>query len=238
MKKPFVSLVSAVMLAVALSSNAAYAGIQLSSTRVVMNEANRNGSVFAKNIEGAPVVVQTWIEGNGEQMETPFFITPPLSRFDPGTERSLNIARVGQDLPGDRETYYWINVLEIPQKTQEDQNSLTFATRTRIKLFYRPTAIQDLPRGPEQLQWKVQADGKKCKLAIENASAYTVNFASMEGGTFGKGFGVGVVALPLATTLVDMASCPAAGAKLTPQVVNDYGAIVDWPVVTLPAASR
>jgi len=114
------------------------AGVQLSNTRVVFDEGRRNASVYAKN-QGDPVVVQTWIEGTGEKMETPFFITPPLSRFDSDTERTLTITRVGQeDLPSDRESYSWVNVLEIPQKLEGTANTLTFATRTRIKLFYRP----------------------------------------------------------------------------------------------------
>ncbi|AZR92866.1 fimbrial chaperone protein [Bordetella trematum] len=244
MKKPFVHLLPAAVLFATLVGASAQAGIQLSNTRVVLNEGSRSASVYAKN-SGEPVVVQAWIEGVGEKMETPFFITPPLSRFDGDTERSLTISRVGQDVSGDRESYYWVNVLEIPQKVEGQANTLTFATRTRIKLFYRPTAILKAPQGPEQLTWSVSREGAKCSLAIANASPFTVNFARMELPGQVKGFGTGIVAMPLDTTRVELKGCPASGASLTPYVVNEYGAIEPWPAVSLqsggpatPAAVR
>src|SRR5690606_8982864 len=100
MKKPLAILSPVIVLIAALSCSA-QAGVQLSNTRVVLTEGQRSAAVYAKN-SGDPVVVQTWIEGVGENMETPFFITPPLSRFDGDTERSLTITRVGDDVPGDR----------------------------------------------------------------------------------------------------------------------------------------
>ncbi|MFQ1063435.1 fimbrial biogenesis chaperone [Bordetella trematum] len=236
MKKPFAHLLPAVALSAALVGASAQAGIQLSNTRVVLNEGSRSAAVYAKN-QGDPVVVQAWIEGVGEKMETPFFITPPLSRFDSDTERSLTISRVGEDVPGDRESYYWVNVLEIPQKVEGQANTLTFATRTRIKLFYRPTAILKSPQGPGQLTWSLVREGSKCVLDIMNASAFNVNFARMELAGQAKGFGTGVVAVPLDKTRVEMKSCPTAGATLTPYVVNEYGAIEPWPAVALQSGA-
>lgn len=215
----------------------AHAGLQLSSTRVVLEEGKRSAAVYAQN-KDEPVVVQAWIEGVGEKMETPFFITPPLSRFDADTERSLTITRVGNDAPTDRESYYWINVLEIPQKVENTANSLAFATRTRIKLFYRPTAILNTPRGAEQLQWTISRDGNKCTLNIANASAFTVNFSKIDVSGPKQEVGRGTVALPLTSTPVALASCPAAGATFTPQVVNDYGAFDIWPAVTPQVATE
>lgn len=215
-----------------LAGSAAQAAIQLSSTRAIMNEKDRNVSVFAKNLTGTPFVVQAWIDGNNEEMETPFFITPPLSRFDAASERSLNISRVGDKLPQDRESYYWINVLEIPQKTDSKDNSLTLATRTRIKLFYRPTAIQKLPRGPEQSKWSVERDGKSCRLAVDNTSAYNINFARLDVPGEAEGLGKTVVATPLAITYIPLGKCPAGPLTVTPQVVNDYGVVEAWPAVT------
>jgi fimbrial chaperone protein len=235
MKISSVHLIPLVAVLSALALPSAQAGVQLSSTRLVLDEGKRSAAVYAKN-QGEPVVVQAWIEGVGEKMETPFFITPPLSRFDADTERSLTVSRVGKDVPGDRESYYWINVLEIPQKAESDKNILAFATRTRIKLFYRPTAILKTPRGPELLSWTLARTGNQCKLNIQNASAFNVNFSQIIMTGQGKDFGRGAVALPLTTTTVDLPSCPAAGTSITPHVVNDYGAFEEWPAVTLQAA--
>jgi len=217
-----------------LACASAQAGIQLSSTRVIMHEKDRNVSVFAKNIGDAPLVVQAWIDGNSEEMKTPFFVTPPLSRFDGQVERSLNITRVDQEFPADRESLYWLNVLEIPQKTEGGQNHLTLATRTRIKLFYRPDAIKNSPRGADQLKWSMERDGKTCSLVVSNASPYTVNFARIEVTGNPENFGVGFVAAPLASSRLRMPNCPPAGSpKASPRVVNDYGVTESWPDVVL-----
>ncbi|KRC72968.1 fimbrial chaperone protein [Achromobacter sp. Root83] len=234
MKIRFLSFLPAIALMAALAGGAADAAIQLSGTRVIMNEKDRNVSIFAKNLTTAPFVVQAWIDGEAEEMQTPFFITPPLSRFDANAERSLNITRVGGgQLPGDRESYYWVNVLEIPQKTDAAQNSLTLATRTRIKLFYRPTAVLQLPRGPELVKWALVRDGKNCGIDIQNGSAYNMNFARIDTTGEPSGFGTAVVAKPLASTRVALGKCPAGAIKLAPHVVNDYGVVEPWPEISL-----
>ena len=215
-----------------LAGSAAHAAIQLSSTRAIMNEKDRNVAIFAKNLTNTPFVVQAWIDGDNEEMETPFFITPPLSRFDGSTERSLNITRVGDGLPKDRESYYWINVLEIPQKTDSKDNSLTLATRTRIKLFYRPAAIDKMPRGAEQLKWAVAREGNGCRLVVDNTSAYNINFARIDVPGEPDGLGKTVVAKPFTTTDIPLAKCPSGAVSVTPQVVNDYGVVEAWPTVT------
>ncbi len=215
-----------------LAGSAAHAAIQLSSTRAIMNEKDRSVALYAKNLSESPFVVQAWIDGNDEEMQTPFFITPPLSRFDPASERSLNITRLNNDLPKDRESYFWINVLEIPQKTESAENNLTLATRTRIKLFYRPEAIQKLPRGAELSNWAVSRDGKSCRLAVENTSAFTINFARLDVPGEDNDLGKTVVAEPLDTTYIPLTKCPAGALSVTPQVVNDYGVLETWPTVS------
>ncbi|QVQ26815.1 molecular chaperone [Achromobacter deleyi] len=219
-----------------LAGSVAQAAIQLSTTRVIINEKDKNVSVFAKNHGTDPFVVQAWIDGDSEEMETPFFVTPPLSRFDGNAERSLNITRVGEGLAGDRESYYWLNVLEIPQKKAGNaENSLTLATRTRIKLFYRPTAIQKMPRGHELVQWSWTRDGKQCRLAIKNTSAFTVNFAAIDVAGEAAGFGRTVVAKPFATTEMPLGKCPGGAIKAKANVVNDYGVVEAWPEVSVPS---
>jgi chaperone protein EcpD len=216
-----------------LAGNAAEAAVQLSTTRVIINEKDKNVSVFAKNHGADPFVVQAWIDGDSEEMETPFFVTPPLSRFDGNAERSLNITRVGAGLPGDRESYFWLNVLEIPQKKAGGDNSLTLATRTRIKLFYRPEAIQKMPRGADLVQWSWGKDGKQCQLAIKNASAFTVNFAAIDIPGEAAGFGRTIVAKPLATTQVPLGKCPSGEVRAKAHVVNDYGVVETWAEVSV-----
>lgn len=223
----------------ALAFSSVHAAVQLSSTRVIFNEKEKSVSINAKNHGTDPFVVQAWIDGESEEMETPFFVTPPLSRFDGGTERSLTITRVGGGMPVDRESYYWLNVLEIPQKKRgASENSLTLATRTRIKLFYRPEAIQKMPRDASLVQWSWQKDGKGCQLAIKNTSVFTVNFSGIDVPGEADGFGRTVVAKPLTTTLLPLAKCPSGATKATAKVVNDYGVVESWAEVAVPAGAE
>uniref|UniRef100_UPI003340F8C0 fimbrial biogenesis chaperone n=1 Tax=Castellaniella defragrans TaxID=75697 RepID=UPI003340F8C0 len=238
MKTLIQRLLPAIVAAGMLIGGGAQAAIQISSTRVVMNEEQQHVSVFAKNLSSEPYVVQVWIDGAAEEMDTPFFITPPLSRFDGGVERRLNISRVGEGMPNDRESYYWINVLEIPQKKDHSENVLSLAVQTRIKLFYRPAAIQKLPRGPELLKWSLAREGKACQLVVENASAFLVNFARIELASETNEFGRGVVAAPLAASRIPLSKCPsAANPQVIPHVVNDYGVIRPWPAAVVDFAA-
>lgn len=217
-----------------VAGGAARAAIQLSSTRVIMNAEQKHVSVFAKNLSAEPYVVQAWVDGAAEEMDTPFFITPPLSRFDGSVERRLSITRVAGNLPDDRESYYWINVLEIPQKKDQSENTLSLAIHSRIKLFYRPTAIQKLPRGPEQVKWSLAREGGACQLVAENASAFLVNFARIEVEGEASGFGRAVVAEPLAATRIPLGKCPATkNMQAVPHVVNDYGVVEVWPAAVV-----
>ncbi len=217
-----------------LACDPVQAAVQLSSTRVIMHEKDRNTSVTAKNNGAQPVVVQAWIDGAAEEMKTPFFMTPPLSRFDGGEERNLTISRVDDDFPKDRESYYWLNVLEIPQKTDSQENSLALAIRTRIKFFYRPAAILKAARGPDQVSWLLERKEGVCAISITNASPYTVNFSRIDIDGESNALNKGIVALPLGQTRVVLPKCPvSAPVQVQPRIVNDYGAIDTWPALSL-----
>lgn len=231
MKNPIQRLLVALL--ALWAAGVAQAGIQLSTTRVIMNQAQQHVSLFAKNLTAEPYVVQAWIDGVAEEMETPFFITPPLSRFDAKVERRLSITRVGAGLPDDRESYFWINVLEIPQKKETGENSLSLAMHTRIKLFYRPTAILNSGRGPELAQWRLSRDGSACSIVIDNRSAYTINFSRIDIAGESPALGRARVAAPLGTTRIELAACPRGALQATPHVVNDYGVVEVWPAVPL-----
>jgi len=78
--------------------------------------------------------------------KAPFLITPPLFRLDAKEDNVLRVVRTGGNLPGDRESLYWLNIKAIPSsKHVEGMNTLQIAINTRIKLLYRPSSIQGKP---------------------------------------------------------------------------------------------
>ncbi|MCP1634243.1 molecular chaperone [Kerstersia gyiorum] len=238
--RKFFPAVFALSLMAILASPGAQAAVQLSNTRVVMKEQDQHAAIYATNLTNYPYVVQTWIEGPDGSMETPFFVTPPLSRMDGGAERGLSITKVGEGLPEDRESYFWFNLLEVPQKGAGDDNSLSIATRTRIKFFYRPTAMQGGVRGPQQLEWAlVRPASGACELSIRNTSPYIVNFSRIGVSGETEEFGRGAMAMPFDTMRLPLGSCPAdtAGLNVVPHVINDYGAVNAWPNPKIGAAA-
>ncbi|MRT32690.1 molecular chaperone, partial [Xylella fastidiosa subsp. multiplex] len=68
----------------------------------------------------SPYVVQAWIDAGEGKNKTPMLVTPPLSRLDPGMENILRIMRVAGELPADRETVFWLNVKEIPERSKDE----------------------------------------------------------------------------------------------------------------------
>ena len=159
----------------------AAAGVMLGGTRVILGEKDREASIPAKNTGTSPYVVQAWIDAGEGKNKTPLLVTPPLSRLDPGKENILRIMRVAGELPADRESVFWLNVKEIPEKSNEE-NVLQIAVRSRIKVFYRPSKLagrSDESRG--QLKWAVSAgtEGQGAVLKVGNPTAYHVTFTAL-----------------------------------------------------------
>jgi chaperone protein EcpD len=86
----------------------------------------------------------------------------------------------GEPLPKDKETLFWVNVLEVPSKSVEnDKNMLQFATLLRVKLFFRPTGLPgEVKSAPEKLTWKLVSSesGKGMALQATNPTPYYVSF--------------------------------------------------------------
>jgi fimbrial chaperone protein len=214
-----------------LFNQPADAGIVLSGTRLIFDGAKREVSVNAQNTSDDPYVVQAWVEAQEGSSDTPFFVTPAISRIDGKREGLLRVLKVGNALPGDRESMYWLNVKEIPKMDNRD-NVLQIAIRTRIKLFYRPDSIKSKPRGADMLEWSVVKDdvGGKCSLKVENTSAYYSIFSDLAV-DYGNGIkdklGIGPVE-PLSTRQWSLPRCKDA-IQVTYAIVNDFGATVDIP---------
>ncbi|MNV66768.1 Chaperone protein EcpD precursor [compost metagenome] len=137
-------------------------------------------------------------------------------------------------MPDDRESLFWINVLEVPPKAEnsDDRNLLQFAFRTRIKLFFRPNGLAgDAASASSKLSWKLVpgSDGRGHALQVTNPTAYHVSFAQVglkQGGQNVGGQGGGMVA-PNSNMLFPLkdVSQVSGDAQAEFSVINDYGAL-------------
>ena len=159
---------------------AALAGVLVGGTRVILHEKSREASISVRNTGSTPYVVQAWMDAGEGKNKTPFLVNPPLSRLEPGMENILRILRVSAALPKDRESVFWLNVKEIPEKSSEE-NVLQVAVRTRIKLFYRPSGLPGrAAEAKEQLQWAVSAGDKgDAVLRVGNPTPYHITLTTL-----------------------------------------------------------
>ncbi|WP_186018724.1 fimbrial biogenesis chaperone [Burkholderia gladioli] len=213
----------------------AQASVTLSGTRVVFDAAEREVTIQLSNEGKQPALVQAWLDtgderAEPERIEVPFLVTPALFRIEPGKGQVLRILHTGEPLPSNRESLFWLNVLDVPPKASggDEVNRLQFAFRTRIKMMYRPASLPGTPDdAPAGLQWTLATDAsQRPVLRARNPGAYVVNLAGVElqsgGKTYPAGFGH---VLPGET-----ASFPLVGASSTalPDATVVYSSVDDW----------
>ncbi|NIJ67833.1 fimbria/pilus periplasmic chaperone [Xanthomonas sp. 60] len=191
------------VLACALSSMAAQSAVVLEGTRIVHDAGKgRDVTLRSTNQGDQPALTQVWIDdGDGnarpEEVVTPFRLTPSEPRLlKPGEGQAWRITYAPRPsdapVPPDRESVFYLNLLDIPPKPRnaQDSNLLQFAVRTRIKLFHRPAGLQGNPaHAALQLVWR---QAGHC-LDVANPSAYHVTLGSV---TLGDGVRVDADMVP------------------------------------------
>lgn len=215
------------------------AGVVITGTRLVYPAGEREITVKLDNSGTAPSLVQSWVDSGDvtstpTQSTAPFMLSPPVFRIDPSKGQSMRLMFTGAVLPQDRESVFWLNVLEIPPKGQvaADENILQMAFRSRIKIFYRPENLTGTPtQAIEQVQWKLVPGASAGTFALQahNPTAFHVSLielAVIDGNRREPGED-GMVG-PGETKLFAVPGLKALSASATIEfnAINDYGALV------------
>jgi chaperone protein EcpD len=210
--------------AIALFSSSSLASVVLSGTRVIYPSDAKEVSVKINNVGPSPVLLQSWID-NGDPnakpaaIKVPFVLTPPMNRVEQGKGQTLRISYAGGTLPMDKESVFWLNVLEVPAKSEAktNENRLQMAFRTRIKLFYRPAGLQgNANDAPKAVTWNTQGG----KVQATNPTPFYVNFVNLS--VNGKKLDNAMVA-PRSSMVLNLTG--SGGNKISGSFVNDYGAV-------------
>lgn len=174
---------SAVWLGLLLAAPA-QAGIVLNATRVIYQAKDKEVSFVVSNSGTTDILAQSWLETGKDSAEAenlPFVVTPPLARMSGNARQMIRIIYAGEGLPDDRESVFWLNVQEIPQTAKDNQ--LQIAIRQRIKLFYRPAALNGDPlEAAKKLEWRVH-DGQ---LEVSNPTPFHVSMIQIAARQQGK----------------------------------------------------
>lgn len=231
-------VLGAVAVALCLAPTAR-ASVVINGTRVVFPAQQGEVTVRLSNQSDKPALVEAWIDDGDvkstpDSVRTPFLITPPLFRMEPHKDQSLRIiyTQGTKPLPTDRETLFWLNVLEVPPKptgAAANKNTLQFAIRSRLKFFYRPANLPgDVSKAPDQLTFKAAADGQGAVLVVHNPTPYYITISQLAFGAKGKPIAgaTGMVApfADLKLPLKGLLHAPSAGTPMVFTTINDYGA--------------
>lgn len=218
-----------VMIALAVFSMQAQAGVALGATRVIYPAGQKQVQLgVSNNDESSTWLIQSWIENEAGNKDNRFIITPPLFAMQGKKENTLRIidATNGQ-LPQDRESLFWINVKAIPalDKSKKNDNTLQLAIISRIKFLYRP---QSLSMSPDQAPGKLTFTRSGTTLTISNPTPYYQTVTELNAGPRAL---ESALVPPMGKASV---SIPAdAGRDITWQTINDYGALTPKMHVSL-----
>lgn len=152
--------------------------------------------------------------------DTQFVITPPLFSMQGKKENTLRIINAtNHQLPGDRESLFWVNVKAIPamEKDQKNENTLQLAIISRIKMFYRPT---HLAMAPEEAPAMLRFRRSGSKLTLINPTPYFITVTNMKAGNSNL---PNTMVPPKGEVSVDIPH--AVTGDISFQTINDYGAL-------------
>ncbi|AZE81816.1 Chaperone [Pseudomonas orientalis] len=231
--------------AMLLCTSTADAGVIIHGTRVIYPADRQEVIVRLENKGARPALVQTWLDDGDRQStpataKAPLSASPPIFRIEPSQQQALRLRYSGEPLPADRESLFWLNVLEVPPSAAkgEENNQIELAFRTRLRVFVRPQALPYPVAGAaSRLQWKLVTHDRGYALQATNPTPYHVSLASIELLSAGQRFAKAPnqsandsLLLPAGDVkrfvLPLLHECPRAPAKVEFTSVSDFGARV------------
>ncbi|EKT64654.1 molecular chaperone [Providencia burhodogranariea] len=131
-----------------LFSVLANGSVVVQGTRVIFPDNKTIMGIQIINNSDQPSLVQSWIDDGDinstpETTNAPFIVIPPITKIKANDGTQLRIQFIGKKLPDDRESIFYLNILDISPKPKNNVNGnfLQLALQTRLKLLYRPMGL-------------------------------------------------------------------------------------------------
>ncbi|WP_305372814.1 fimbria/pilus periplasmic chaperone [Photobacterium leiognathi] len=160
----------------------AVAAFSLNSTRYVYIEGNKSIAVQISNDDKKTFGGQIWIDNiHTDPSDVAFIVSPSFFKINGGLKQVARIMNVSNKLAKDQESIFWLNVLEIPPKSEKEvNNALQFAVNTKVKLIYRPKSIANSRLDAEKnLTYSVDYKGS---VVLKNTTPYIFAVTSVNAG--------------------------------------------------------
>lgn len=155
-----------------LMSSVSHAAFMLDGTRYIFPSDKKSISLQVSNEADVPFGGQAWVEDpvGRNSADAHFVITPNFFKVKAHDTQVIRMMKVNSGvLPAERESLFILNVQEIPPAPAAGSNALSLAVDTRVKLIYRPVALQNHRAGAES-QVTISANGGK--VTVNNPTAY------------------------------------------------------------------
>ncbi|CAI1540567.1 Chaperone protein fimC precursor [Serratia ficaria] len=211
-----------------LGSACAYANIVINGTRIIYPEKNRDVIVQLVNNGSDPSLVQAWIDDGDinstpETANVPFLLSPPVVKVSGNNGQQLRIQKVGAALPADRESVFYLNVLDIPPTPENLQgvNTLQLAIKSRIKLFYRPASLKG---GVNAITDAIVLQVENKGFRVVNKSPYFFTLANVDQGTKKHLLVDSVMVAPFSSAFAASKTAVSKNTAYTLRYIDDLGA--------------
>lgn len=215
-----------------VSCFSAQASIVLGGTRIIYSANKSEVQIALKNKDPhTRYLVQSWIS-YPDDVKAPFVVTPPVYKLQENRQTLLHIIYTGDKnaLPNDRVSLFVANVKSVSAISPElkDKNTLQFAMKTRLKLFWRPAQLKeaDALQAWENITFRRQGS----QLIAKNPTPFYVSFGELAVG--GKAIPVvetkttpGAISMMVAPFSEQTFTVPkGANGPVTWTAISDYGA--------------
>lgn len=158
-------------------------GVSLGATRLIYPRDQGQAILKIYNSDNTSnYLVQSWISDDQGRKTNDFVVTPPLFVIKANTDNILKVVYTGnkENLPKNKEKLYFLNAKVIPSLTEEEQsisNALLISTTTKIKLFVRPSSIND---NPLEAYKNMGCSYSNNTLKINNPTPFYLNLVSLK----------------------------------------------------------
>lgn len=163
----------------------AWGGIYIYGTRIIYPAQKKEITVQIMNEGSRGALVQSWIDDGDtslppEKIQVPFVMMPPVAKVSGGSGQQLKIKQLANTLPQDRESLFFLNVLDIPPNSTESEgkNIIKFAMQNRIKFIYRPQGITGVDKNSFS---RLNVSYARGAIKIKNNSANWITIPELVG---------------------------------------------------------
>lgn len=159
------------------------ANVIINGTRIIYPEQVDSVVIQLTNNSKTPSLVQSWVDNGNinsvpEDTDSSFYIYPPIVKIEGLQGQQLKLKKTIQNLPDNIESVFYLNVLDIPKTADfaKGKNVIQLATRSRVKIFYRPSGLTETP---DEAYKKISYQLIGNNILIKNNSQYHFTIASI-----------------------------------------------------------